>query len=227
MLAFYHHHNHHHYYHHHTNPNLFLSLYILNTIIYHCSALGVVKWVLLLSVYAADRFDHTSDHVLFSLQARNKDGLNSSSAANGDGSNSKTDLETQDSSGSGSWATYMAIFDVVSVARGVTTNEPFFHSAISIVKSILRVGIRKKDLELISSLILYTFIPGRALFGPEELYKINEQLATEMANMEGGIEGKEYLSSYSLLRVYLLRLLFSVYDDTIEGKDVFFHFLCE
>ena len=157
------------------------------------SALGVARWVLLLAAYGADHADHTTDSSIFSLAL--DDSLThmeekvKNAAANSAAND--TDRTTR-------WK--MQRFEIEIVSNECEASEPFLSKAIlCIVKNIMRVELRKRDIEMIGLLILYTFIPARPTYVDED-----------------DSAGREHLSTFTLLRVYLIRLLFTLFDDGIE-----------
>jgi hypothetical protein len=162
------------------------------------SALGAVRWSLLLCVFAANKLDHSCDNALFSLH--------------NEGGSEPNEID---------WRDQFGRFEDIAVSNGGNMNEPLFHHAMNVVKTVLRTSIRKKDLELIGTILLYTFIPSRACFLAAESPVTNGTSPSSAITMDAAKEKekedtREYLGAHALLRVYLLRLLFSVYDDTIE-----------
>ena len=180
---------------------------ILNS--HRLSSLGVVKWVLLLCAYAANRATGTETGA-FSME-QEQDGGAAESESELELASGHTEAETETKTGESNTTTSgtgtgagigsnrrwpMARFENVYVSNGCNASEPFLDLAMNITKSVMRVELRRKDVELISFLVMYTFIPARPMYVDSD-----------------SDSDREFLSTFSLLRVYLLRLLFTLYDD--------------
>jgi len=157
------------------------------------SALGVARWVLLLAAYGADHADHTTDSSIFSLALDDSLTLMEERIKNAS-ANSAVNKAARATE----WK--MQRFEIEAISNECEASEPFLSKAIlCVVKNIMRVELRKRDIEMIGLLVLYTFIPARPTYVDE-----------------GDSVGREHLSTFTLLRVYLMRLLFTLFDDGME-----------
>ena len=151
------------------------------------SALGAARWVILLAAYGSDRSDRNSDTSSFSL-------------AIDESMEVLLDQVKSLSSPVRSTRWTMQRVELQTTSNECEAGEPFLAKAVlSVLKNVMRVELRKRDIEMVGMLILYTFIPARPTYVEET---------------DGS--GRENLSTFALLRVYLMRLLFTLFE---EGTD--------
>ena len=100
--------------------------------------------------------------------------------------------------------------------------DPFLTSVCSTIQKIILSEVQKKDLEMIANVILYTLsCKDRPISTTPRKYKSDGYSRTvgvsggSIKDSEGET-GKQFLSSMGMLRVYLLRLLFVMYDEHIK-----------
>ena len=129
----------------------------------------------------------------------------------------------------------------IDIINETDAPDPYLSSVCAIVKRIILSEVQQRDLELISSIIIFTFntkgINSNSVkkndMKEKEKEKEKEKVETATTNSRSGSSSRVRISSVTegagvesdsnhkltplaLLRVYLLRLLFSMYDESIN-----------
>ena len=135
----------------------------------------------------------------------------------------------------------------IDIINETDAPDPYLSSVCAVVKRIILSEVQQRDLDLISSIIIFTFnTKGMKKNDMKEREKEKEKMETASTNSRSGSSSRVRMSSVTqgagdesdlnhkltplaLLRVYLLRLLFSMYNEsineiiqkaiTISGKD--------
>ena len=120
--------------------------------------------------------------------------------------------------------------DSIDIINETDTPDPYLSSVCAIVKRIILSEVQKRDLDLISSIIIYTFntkginTNGAKKNDMKEREKDNSRSGSSSRvriSSADGAAGNENdpnhkLSPLAFLRVYLFRLVFSMYDESIN-----------
>ena len=197
-----------------------------------CVILGVIRWCLMCAVQCAQ-----DCHVPASGEKEKKSTSSSTLSYRTDRSHSANDIEkkverlTRDS-----WQ--MSIYTSDNIINEEDTPDRYLSSVCAALKCAALSEILKKDLEMIGNVILYTL-------SSEEKYSkmrlsstkkaenygkpIDNAMSSSGGRVFGGVGGVDglgsavemtarlrKLSSTAMLRVYLLRLLFVMYEEHIS-----------
>lgn len=120
--------------------------------------------------------------------------------------------------------------DSIDIIYETDTPDPYLSSVCAIVKRIILSEVQKRDLDLISSIIIYTFntkginTNGAKKNDMKEREKDNSRSGSSsrvrISSADGAagneIDFNHKLSPLAFLRVYLFRLVFSMYDESIN-----------
>lgn len=103
--------------------------------------------------------------------------------------------------------------------------DAFLSSVCATIKRIILSEVQKKDLEMVANVILYTLsckerpiltTPRRSDGKKSDCYARTVGMSGGSNKDTEGESGKQFLPPMGMLRVYLLRLLFVMYDEHIK-----------